>query len=75
MQTCRHLMHNFLRMADIVARDARGALVAVAARDETNPPDCLVVQRGLLPHWFYDDPVFHCTSVASQIFDAVSDAA
>lgn len=71
----RYHAHDFVHMHLVVAEDAHGAVLGVAAWDAPDPRDAPAGQRGLLLHGLYVDPQRQHVGIGSLLLDAAAEAA
>jgi GNAT superfamily N-acetyltransferase len=71
----RYQPHDLDHLHLVVAEDAGGIAVGVAAWEPAQPRDLPVRQRGLLLHGLYVDPVHQHRGLGSQLLDAAATAA
>ncbi|MFP5404562.1 MAG: N-acetyltransferase family protein [Gammaproteobacteria bacterium] len=71
----RYHAHDFVHMQLVVAEDAHGTLLGVAAWDAADARDTPGGQRGLLLHGLYVDPAHQRAGVGTRLLDAAADAA
>ncbi|MEW5967716.1 MAG: GNAT family N-acetyltransferase [Pseudomonadota bacterium] len=66
---------DFVHMHLVVAEDAHGTLLGVAAWDDADARDTPAWQRGLLLHGLYVDPSQHRSRIGSRLLDTAAAAA
>lgn len=71
----RYQPHDLVHLHLVVAEDAGGTAVGVAAWEPAHPRDLPAGRRGLLLHGLYVDPVHQGRGVGSRLLDAATDAA
>jgi GNAT superfamily N-acetyltransferase len=71
----RYQSHDLAHLHLVVAEDADGMAVGVAAWEPASPRDLPAGQRGLLLHGLYVDPVHQHRGVGSQLLDAAATSA
>lgn len=71
----RYHAHDFVHMHGVVAEDAQGTVLGVAAWDDADARDTPTGQRGLLLHGLYVDPAHQRVGIGSQLLETVADAA
>lgn len=71
----RYHAHDQLHLHIVVAEDASGAIVGVAAWEPASPRDLPADTRGLLLHGLYVDPAHVGRGIGSQLLDAAAAAA
>lgn len=71
----RYHAHDFVHMHLVVAEDAQGTLVGVAAWDDADARDTPAGQGGLLLHGLYVDPMHQRAGVGARLLDTAAGAA
>ena len=71
----RYHAHDFVHLQLVVAVDAHGTMLGVAAWDDADARDTPAGQRGLLLHGLYVDPAHQRAGVGARLLDAAAGAA
>lgn len=71
----RYHAHDLIHLHVVVAEDASGAVIGVAAWEPADPRDLPADKRGLLLHGLYVDPAHQHRGAGSRLLDAAAEAA